>query len=76
MKLKELAGEYNIPTSNDKKQNLFFSDKENYVNIRKDKKTFDLSNYSAKTKFYINSNALVAGKTKDETGGTLIKNVV
>lgn len=31
LKLKELAGEYNIPTGNDKKQNLFFSDKENYV---------------------------------------------
>ena len=34
---------------------------------------FDFSNYSTKSKYYDNSNKLVSGKTKDETGGVVIK---
>ena len=30
---------------------------------------FDFSNYSAKSKYYDNSNKLVVGKMKDETAG-------
>ena len=33
----------------------------------KDKEMFNFSNYSAKSKYYDNSNALVVGKMKDET---------
>ena len=34
---------------------------------------FHFSNYSTKSKYYDNSNRLVTGKIKDETGGVVIK---
>ena len=37
---------------------------------------FDFSNYSTKSKYYDNSNKLVTGKIKDETGGVIIKEYV
>ena len=37
---------------------------------------FDFSNYSAKSKYYDDSNKLVVGKMKDETGGVSIKEFV
>ena len=37
---------------------------------------FDFSNYLAKSKYYIDSNKLVAGKMKDETSGVTIKEFV
>ena len=37
---------------------------------------FDFSNYSAKSKYYYDSNKLVFGKMKDETGGATIKEFV
>ena len=37
---------------------------------------FDFSNYSAKSKFHDNSNALVVGKIKDERTGLPIKKFV
>ena len=37
---------------------------------------FDFSNYSTKSKYYDNSNKLVSGKIKDETGGVVIKEYV
>ena len=40
-----------------------------YEDFSKDKEMFNLSNYSAKSKYYDNSNKLVVGKMKDETAG-------
>ena len=37
---------------------------------------FDFSNYSTKSKYYGNSNKLVIGKMKDETGGIAIEEFV
>ena len=37
------------------------------------KEIFDFSNYSTKSKYYHDSNKLVTGKMKDETGGVLIE---
>ena len=37
---------------------------------------FDLSNYSATSKYYNDSNALVVGKMKDEIGGVVIEEFV
>ena len=34
---------------------------------------FDFSNYSAKSKYYDDSNKLVVGKVKDETAGVAIE---
>ena len=39
-----------------------------YVDISKNKEIFDVSNYSTKLKYYNDSNELVTGKKKDETG--------
>ena len=44
-----------------------------YEDFSKDKEMFDLSNYSIKSKYYSDSNKLVVGKMKDETGGVAIK---
>ena len=44
-----------------------------YEDFSKDKEIFNLSNYSAKSKYYDNSNKLVVGKMKDETGGVAIE---
>ena len=40
-----------------------------YVDISKNKEIFDVSNYSSKLKYCNDSNELVIGKLKDETGG-------
>ena len=37
-----------------------------FDNFGKNKEMFDLSNYSAKSKYYYDSNVLVVGKIKDE----------
>ena len=41
-----------------------------------DKEMFDFSNYSAKSKYYDDSNKLVVGKMKDETSGAAIEEFV
>ena len=43
------------------------------VKILKRKSIFDFSNYSARSNYYDNSNALVVGKMKDERAGLPIK---
>ena len=43
-----------------------------HENVIKDKEMFDFSNYSAKSQYYDNLNALVVSKMKDETGGLTI----
>ena len=43
-----------------------------HENVIKDKEMFDFSNYSAKSQYYDNLNALVVRKMKDETGGLTI----
>ena len=43
------------------------------VKILKRKSIFDFSNYSARSNYYDNSNALVVGKMKDERSGLPIK---
>ena len=40
-----------------------------YEDFSKDKEMFDFSNYSVKSKYCDESNKLVVGKMKDETGG-------
>ena len=40
-----------------------------YEDFSSDKEIFDFSNYSTKSKYYDDSNKLVIGKMKDETGG-------
>ena len=40
-----------------------------YEGFSKDKKMFDFSDYSGKSKYCNDSNKLVVGKMKDETGG-------
>ena len=42
----------------------------------KDKEMFDFSNYSAKSKYYDNSNKLDVGKMKDKMGGVAIEEFV
>ena len=37
---------------------------------------FNFSNYSAESKYYDDSNKLVVGKMKDETGGVAVKEFV
>ena len=44
-----------------------------YKDFRKDKKMFNFSNYSLKSKFYIDLNKLVVKKLKDETGAVAIE---
>ena len=43
-----------------------------YEDFSKDKRIFHFSDYSAKPKYYDDSNKLVAGKIKDETAGVAI----
>ena len=47
--------------------------KDVYEDFSKDKEMFDFSNYSAKSKYYDDSNKLVVCKMKNETGGVAIK---
>ena len=41
-----------------------------------DKEMFEFRNYSTRSKYYDNSNKLVIGKMKDETGGVAIEEFV
>ena len=41
-----------------------------------DKEIFNFSNYSTKSRYYDDSNKLVIGKMKDETGGVTIEECV
>ena len=47
-----------------------------YEDFSSDKKIFDFSNYSTKSKYYNNSNKLVNLNMKDETGGVAIEEFV
>ena len=47
-----------------------------YDDFSKNTEMFDFSNYSAKSKYYDDSNALVVDKMKDETGGVTIEEFV
>ena len=50
--------------------------KDVYEDFSSNKEMFDFSNYSTKLKYYDNSNKLVIGKMKDETGGVTIEEFV
>ena len=47
-----------------------------YEDFSSDKQMFDFSNYLTKSKYYSNSNKLVIGKMKDQTGGFVIEEFV
>ena len=47
-----------------------------YKDFSNDKEIFDFSNYLIKSKYYDNSNKLVAGKMKDETASVAIEEFV
>ena len=47
-----------------------------YEDFSCNKEIFDFSNYLTKSKYYDNSNKLVTGKMKDETGGTASEELV
>ena len=47
-----------------------------YEDFSSNKEMFGFSNYSAKSKYYDNSNKLVIGEMKDETGGVAIEEFV
>ena len=75
-----------IKNKYDKKSKLLFTDTDSliyeikmenvYENFSSNKGIFDLSNYSSKSKYYDNSDKLVIGKMKDETGGVAIEEFV
>ena len=47
-----------------------------YEDFSSNKKMFDISNYSSKSKYYDNSNKLVIGKMKNKTGVVVIEEFV
>ena len=47
-----------------------------YEDFSSDKEMFGFSNYSTKSKYYNDSNKLVVGKMKDETGGVAIEDIL
>ena len=47
-----------------------------YKDFSSDKKVCDFSNHSTKSKYYNDSNKLLIGKIKDETGGVAIEEFV
>ena len=47
-----------------------------YEDFRSNKEMFHFSNYWTKSKYHDDSNKLVIGKMKDETGSVLIKEFV
>ena len=49
---------------------------DDYGDFSGNKEMFDFSNYSTKSKYHDNSNKLVIGKIKDETGGVAIEGFV
>ena len=44
-----------------------------YKTFTSDKELFEFSNYSTKSKYYDDSNKVVIGKMKDQTGGIVIE---
>ena len=75
-----------IKSKYDNKSKLLFRDTDSlmyeiktedvYEDFNSNKEMFDFSNYSTKSKYYDNSNKLVIGKMKDETGGIAIEEFV
>ena len=74
-----------IKNKYDNKSKLLFIDtdslmykikKDVWKDFSRDKVMFDFSNYWTKSKYYDNSNKLVIGKMKDETGGIAIEKFV
>ena len=47
-----------------------------YEGFRKDKEIFHFSNYSAKSKYYDDSNKLIVGKMVDKTGAVAIEKFI
>ena len=47
-----------------------------FEDFTSDKEIFNFSNYSTKSRYYDDSNKLVIGKMKDETGGVTIEEFV
>ena len=76
----------NIKNKNDSKSKLLFTDTDSlmyeintedvYEDFSSNKEMFDFSNYLAKLKYYNDSNKLVIGKMKDETGNIVIEEFV
>ena len=74
-----------IENKYDNKSKLLFADTDSLINeikpedvckdFNSDKEIFDFSNYSTKSKYYDDSNKLVSGKMKDETGGIPVPKV-
>ena len=72
-----------IKSKYDNKSRLLFTDTDSlmyeikiknlYEDFSSDKEMFDFSNYLTKSKYYDNSNKLVIGKMKGETGGVAIE---
>ena len=50
--------------------------KDVYEDFSNDEEMFDFNNHSAKSKYFDDSNKLVVGKMKDETGGVAIEEFV
>ena len=75
-----------IKTKHDNKSKLLFTDTDSlmyeiktenvFEGFSSDKKMFNFSNSSTKSKYYNNSNKLVIGKMKDETGAIAIEEFV
>ena len=67
-----------IKNKYDTKSKLLFTDTDTedvFEDFSSDKEMFDLSKYSAKSNYNDNSNKLVIGKMKNETGGVAIEDV-
>ena len=75
-----------IKNKYDNKSKLLFTDTDSlmyeikaedvYEDCSSNEEMFDFSNYSTKSKCYDDSNKLVIGKMKDETGGVAIEELV
>ena len=75
-----------IKNKYDNKSRLLFTDTDSfmyeiktedvYEDFSSDKEKFDFSNYSTKSKYYDNSDKLVIGKMKGDTGGVAIEEFV
>ena len=67
-----------IKNKYDTKSKLLFTDTDTedvFEDFSSDKEMFDLSKYSTKPNYNDNSNKLVIGKMKNETGGVAIEDV-
>ena len=53
-----------------------FKTEDVYEYFSSDKEKFDFTNYSTKSKYFDNSNKLVIGKMKDETGVVAIEDLL